>query len=225
MYKLAIAVVLCFNLFTTNAATNKNLFKRVNYTQLANHQDFSDLAEYGQAIGDKRIVFLNELSHGEEEVFALKSRLVRYLHQEKGFDVLLLESSLFDVNQIWQNRKQALAAQAPGKIFYMYANNTSVQALLSYIDVKRDSKKPLSLSGFDGRLLGTHSANSVVDFIRQGSQTFLASVLPNFDWPLYSKQAQAIFSAPKAIPDEKRKRFSLNKVIDCMINYWQLNLN
>src|SRR2546421_183540 len=64
--------------------------------------DDSDLQKFGEAIGNARIVSLAEPDHGSGTVFDMKTRLVKYLHEKKGFDVLMMESSLFTVNRIWQ---------------------------------------------------------------------------------------------------------------------------
>ncbi len=50
--------------------------------------DFSDLAPLAAAIGDARIVQLGETTHGDGAAFLAKVRLVKFLHQHHGFDVL-----------------------------------------------------------------------------------------------------------------------------------------
>lgn len=151
-----------------------------------------DLTRFGQAVGDKPIVVLDELTHGESNVFELKREIIEYLHQHKGFDVLLLESGIYDVSRIWANDKKPLKAQAPGNVFYMYANNPQVQQLFDYMDEKRPSKRPLYLAGFDGRLSGELSQHEVID----GLQTFVTkhypSVAKDFDWPFFNIQTDYI---------------------------------
>ncbi len=128
--------------------------------------DFADLTPLGEAIGDKRIVMLDELTHGEGNIYESKVRTVRYLHERKGFDLLVLESGLFDVTRLWQSRLP-LRANAPGNIFYMYANSAEVWPLYDYLDAQRDAPGAMQLAGFDGRLSGAFSRRQLVPQLRE----------------------------------------------------------
>src|SRR5688572_14029768 len=54
-------------------------------------EDFSDLEPLRKAIGAARIVQLGEQSHGDGATFHAKARLIKFLHQKMGFDVLAME--------------------------------------------------------------------------------------------------------------------------------------
>lgn len=61
----------------------------------ANDTDYSDLHAIGEAIGNKRIVMLGEVYHGDATAFQAKTRLVKFLHEKMGFKVLVFESDFF----------------------------------------------------------------------------------------------------------------------------------
>lgn len=55
----------------------------------------NDLDFLQSIIGEKRIVCLGEEWHGNETFNSLKNRVVKYLHREMDFDVVLFESSIY----------------------------------------------------------------------------------------------------------------------------------
>ncbi len=56
-------------------------------------KEMGDLAAFGRAVGDARIVALGEASHGTREFFQMKHRLLEYLVQKKGFTVFAIEAN------------------------------------------------------------------------------------------------------------------------------------
>ncbi|HEX5720591.1 MAG TPA: hydrolase, partial [Thermoanaerobaculia bacterium] len=62
-------------------------------------EDFSDLMPLVQVLGKARVVQLGEATHGDGATFLAKGRLIRFLHQVMGFDVLAWESGIFDVRR------------------------------------------------------------------------------------------------------------------------------
>jgi erythromycin esterase-like protein len=81
-------------------------------------ENFADLEPLRQAIGDSRIVFLGEEWHGSGATFRARNRVIRFLHERCGFDVLAFESGLYDCRKTWEFLKEgkmpALDAAAYG---------------------------------------------------------------------------------------------------------------
>lgn len=78
--------------------------------------DFSDLMPLAAAIGDARIVQLGESTHGDGAAFAAKARLVRFLHRELGFDVLLWESGMYDLRVVNDSLRSGAGAAAAARL-------------------------------------------------------------------------------------------------------------
>ena len=76
---------------------NTNIIKTIEPDSL----NFADLEVFGEAIGDSRIVMLGEQDHGDAPTFLAKTRLIKYLHEKKGFNVLAFEEDYFALNEGW----------------------------------------------------------------------------------------------------------------------------
>ncbi len=121
--------------------------------------DFADLAPLGQGLTGVRVLALGEQTHGTHEEFAYKLRLLRYLHEQQGFDLLLLESGFLDTGLLAQDLAagRGLVAQAPGNIFFMYSKSAEGRALLRYLEQRQRSERPLLLAGIDSQHSGALS--------------------------------------------------------------------
>ncbi|PPK86120.1 erythromycin esterase [Neolewinella xylanilytica] len=60
----------------------------------ADYPTTTDLAAFGAAVGERAVVGLGESTHGSHEIFTLKDRLWRYLHQHHDFRTFVLEGPL-----------------------------------------------------------------------------------------------------------------------------------
>lgn len=170
-------------------------------------RDFADLAAFGAAVGDRPLVGLGEWSHGDARTFDLKTRLVEYLHERKGFDVLFLESGLYDVSRIWALAQggPSVEAQAPDNIFFMYAKSREGRRLLRYVDAERGGAHPLILAGIDAQ----HSGGLTLAQMPDALEAFLAargSALPRAaGWADYRALVHSLVAFEATVPDQARQ--------------------
>ena len=137
------------------------------------NEAFADLEPLRGAIGDRRIVMLGEITHGDGAAFGAKVRLIKFLHERMGFDVLAFESGFYDMRRAWtelRSGEDPLAAVSAAA-FADWGASLQVRPLWSYVAGQLRAGRPLELAGFDLQFTGSassdHLSKDLGDFLSE----------------------------------------------------------
>lgn len=146
---------------------------------------FDDLRFLQPLLAGKRIVQLGESAHGVSEYDQAKVRLVKYLHEELGYDVVAFESGLYDC---WSadGRFGAVSDRSVmRRCLPTIWQTAEVLALIDYIQQTKSTAHPLHLAGVDVQLTS--------DTENFSAPIFLDGVIGRVD-PAYATRIRALDS-------------------------------
>lgn len=148
------------------------------------NQNFEGFEGLKPLLEGVEIVLLGEQSHGEGTAYHTKIKLIQYLHEELGFDLLLFESGFYDCKLAWELVKSGEGAEEVyGKaVFPIWAYTKEFDMLASYLDAQLATTKPLMCLGFDSQLSGVGAAETYVSDLQNFIQTWKPAVLQEAAW-------------------------------------------
>jgi erythromycin esterase len=115
-----------------------------------NDSIFPDLEILKETIGNKRIVMLGEQDHGDAATFEAKTRIVKFLHQEMDFDVIVFESGFFGMQAAWDNIDSAGIDPVLDVIYPMWTGCEQNTMLFKWIRNKVEHDNVI-ITGIDSR--------------------------------------------------------------------------
>ena len=173
--------------------------------------DFADLAFVAPILQGKRVVQLGESSHGVAEFTWMKVRLVKYLHERLGFDVIAFESSLSGCDVA----DSKIGSQAPREVMrdclFGVWFTSEVLPLFEYLEAQRKAGHPLYLAGFDTQNSGARAAvtQRLVRFATMVDAALAATILEdegNLRWPIEAKDSTRMGASYSELAERLSKR-------------------
>ncbi len=122
-----------------------------------NDENFTDFEPLAEILSDVRIVQLGEMGHGDGATFHAKTRLIKFLHQELGFDVLAFESGLYHCRKAWELLRSGMEPYDAFRagVFGVWSGSEQLRPLIEYWGRVAKSDRPLELCGFDCQFTGS----------------------------------------------------------------------
>jgi erythromycin esterase len=142
-----------------DAAQAKNSSQAINYikkhavtinslTSLPS-DNYKDLEPLKNVLKNKQVVYLGESFHCVGEYNSSKVRLIKYLHEKLGFNVLAFESDLGTCSTVSDTTQKLLPTEAMVNSILGVWNTKEMLPLFQYMKSEGNKKNKLNLTGFD----------------------------------------------------------------------------
>ncbi len=120
------------------------------------------LDQLKEKVKNAQVVMLGEANHGQGNVMSLNIEIIKYLHEELGFNTIAFESGFYDVYKAQKNIELGgnIEKAFDMSIFPIWTKACEFQELIKYLHNKRGE---LEVVGFDCQLTGEFSMYESID--------------------------------------------------------------
>jgi erythromycin esterase-like protein len=145
--------------------------KTINLPENVRVEDFSFLKE---ELKNAQVVMLGENTHYDGNVFEMKTKIIKYLHQEMGYNTIAFESGVYDVWKAQQsiNANENVRAAFENSLFTIWAKKNEFKSFIEFYD---NNKSNLKLFGFDNQITGKYGEKELFtdlyDYCKQNQLT------------------------------------------------------
>jgi erythromycin esterase len=145
---------------------------------------FDNLHSLREIVDDARIVALGEATHGTHEFNQMRHRLFRFLVQEMGFNVFVIEASWADANRLnhYVQTGKGDPVTLLSKLGFWTVNTKEVLALVQWMrayNADPDTTRPLRFAGVDMQHYHT-AIEDVIIYLEQVDTETATQVQANF---------------------------------------------
>lgn len=153
------------------------------------YRDNSDLKIFDSILKNNKILIMGENTHMDGSTFEAKSRLIKYLHENLNYNVVLYEAGQYDtwvMNEEMNYHKLKTSADSIGGLglFEFWWNAKETQPLMRYYQKTKTSDTPIEIGGFDiqfsGTILTSKRGKLLKDFFSHNN-------VPINNFPIFSK--------------------------------------
>lgn len=151
-YQHELLLLLLFSTFSFLSSAQELNKQQLKYLKKNSHQikmngqsNMEQLPALDKALQNKRIVLLGEYTHGAKEINLVKNSMIKYLHEQLGYNVLLFESGIGEIMGIELDRGEKHPEQFISMGLFGPWRTKEYLDLMTYLK----EKESLQVGGFD----------------------------------------------------------------------------
>lgn len=190
LYVFIISVIALFvlNKIVYEEVPDKNIKEQLSEIERYKHpvtsismdyRNNSDLKVFDSILKDNKVLILGENTHIDGSTFEAKSRLIKYLHENLNYNVVLYEAGQYDtwiMNEEMNHHQLKTHTDSIGGLglFEFWWNTKETQPLIRYYQKTKASATPIETGGFDiqfpgGLLTSSKRGNLLKDFLSRNN--------------------------------------------------------
>jgi erythromycin esterase-like protein len=134
--------------------------------------DFAKLDALKPDLENADIILLGEPAH-TPQYYEIKIQLVKYLHEQLGFDVLAFESGFYQMETVNADIKKGepIATAFESGLFPIWTRTDEFSGLYTYLDAIRKNGDELEITGFDCQVSGYSASRRAVQELSAALQS------------------------------------------------------
>jgi erythromycin esterase len=177
------------------------------------NDSYADLMFLKPILKDKRLVSMGEATHGASEYNSVKVRLVKFLHEQLGYNVIAFESNLSDATAAYAQINKMTPEQLMESSIYGVWQVEENLPLFEYIVEQSKTEHPLILTGFDSQATTESFITFVEDWFAKVNKSKAKAFAQTERWYLKLNMIDKIEDFNSQQKKIKEKYFALQSFV------------